>query len=117
MHILHHLNYVHILVASLAYFMLGFLWYGLIFGKQWTALMGMSTTPTDADKKRMPMMMVMTVVYNFLTTFTVAAVLYFVAPANILQAIEATLLVSVGFTAVPMALNYMYAKRPFIIFS
>ena len=109
------LNYVHILVATLAYFALGFLWFGLIFGKKWAGLMGMPTTPSAEDKKRMPMMMLMTLVYNFITTFAVAAVLYFVQPMTALAAIKVGLLLGGGISATPIALNYMYAKRPMML--
>lgn len=42
------INYFAVLVAAIASMVIGFLWYGPIFGKQWIALSGMN--PTQMDK-------------------------------------------------------------------
>ena len=114
MNILSHLNYVHILVAAIAYFAIGSLWFSVIFGKMWVKLNGFGQ-PSEEDKKRMPMMFGMTFAYNFITTFAVACLLYFIMPPNIISAIKAGLLIGVGIVGVPIALNYMYTKRPFML--
>ncbi len=44
-------NYLAVLAAALSSMMLGFLWYGPVFGKQWKALMGMTKESTDPTKK------------------------------------------------------------------
>jgi hypothetical protein len=41
-------NYLAVLVSAIAFFFLGFLWYGFIFAKQWMALEGM--TPSTQPK-------------------------------------------------------------------
>ncbi|HLD39833.1 MAG TPA: DUF1761 family protein, partial [Candidatus Nanoarchaeia archaeon] len=33
-------NYLAVLVAAIAAYVVGFLWYGPVFGKKWMALMG-----------------------------------------------------------------------------
>lgn len=40
------INYVAVVVAGVAAMVVGFLWYGPVFGKQWMALMGM-TPPAE----------------------------------------------------------------------
>ena len=77
--------------------------------------MGMPTTPSAEDKKRMPLMMAMTLVYNFIIVFSVAAVLHFIQPVSILAAVKAGLLLGGGISATPIALNYMYAIRPMML--
>jgi hypothetical protein len=106
------LNYVHIAVATLAYFFIGFLWYSVLFGKKWMALLG-STGPTEEDKKNMPKMMVFTLILNFIITFSAACVLHFVWPTTILGALKTGALLGVGFTGATTAMNYMYSKRSF----
>lgn len=44
------LNYVHILVVTVAGFMLGWLWYSLVFGKAWMA--EMKITPEMAKEEQ-----------------------------------------------------------------
>lgn len=106
------LNYVHIAVAALAYFAVGALWFGPLFGKLWIRLTGISG-PTEEDKKRIPLMFGITLVLSFILTLSVACVLYFVQPASITGALKVGLLAGGGFVFCASAMNYMYAKRPF----
>jgi hypothetical protein len=105
------LDYLHILVATVAYFLIGALWYSVLFGKTWVKLIGV--TMTEDDKKNIPMMFAMTFVLNFVITFATAAVLYFIEPRTILAALKSGLLLGVGFVGASCAMNYMYSKRPF----
>ncbi|RJQ33979.1 DUF1761 domain-containing protein [Candidatus Parcubacteria bacterium] len=44
------INYVAVLVAAVAAMVLGYVWYGPLFGKQWMAFMGM--TPETMEKMK-----------------------------------------------------------------
>lgn len=44
------INYVAVVVAAVANMALGFLWHGPLFGKQWMALMGITSQQADAMK-------------------------------------------------------------------
>ncbi len=46
------INYLAVIVAAVANMVLGFLWYGPLFGKQWMALMGMTKEKMDAEKAK-----------------------------------------------------------------
>jgi hypothetical protein len=105
------LNYLHIAAAALVYFIIGAVWYSLLFQKAWMALIGV--TPTEADKKGMPLMFGMTFILNLVITFATAGVLYFVSPNSILASLKVGALLGVCLVAPTTAMNYMYAKRPF----
>lgn len=45
-------NYVGVLLAALATMVLGFLWYGPLFGKQWIAMMGWSKADIEKAKAK-----------------------------------------------------------------
>lgn len=45
-------NWIAVIAAALASIVLGFLWYGPLFGKQWMSLSGMSQKQIDAAKKK-----------------------------------------------------------------
>ena len=47
------INYLAVLVAAISNMVLGFLWYGPLFGKQWTALMGWSEVEMAAGREKM----------------------------------------------------------------
>ncbi|PIR74262.1 MAG: DUF1761 domain-containing protein [Candidatus Magasanikbacteria bacterium CG10_big_fil_rev_8_21_14_0_10_47_10] len=46
-------NYVAILVAAVASFVVGWIWYGPLFGKPWMKMMGMTEKDKEAGKKKM----------------------------------------------------------------
>jgi hypothetical protein len=107
------LNYLHIAVAALVYFILGSLWYSVFFGKVWMQLLGISGPPTEEDRKGMPMMFGKTFVLNFIIVLSTAVVIYFVKPVTLLAAIKTGGLLGVGFVFTTCAMGYMYTKRPF----
>ena len=46
------INYLSVLGATVASMVIGFLWYGPLFGKQWMRMMGFTTDKMDAAKKK-----------------------------------------------------------------
>ncbi len=105
------LNYIHIFVAGIVYFIIGALWYSVLFGKIWAGMLGL--VPAEADKKQMPRMFATTFALNLVITFSTACVLHFVDPGTCVGALKTGLLLGVGFTLTSTAMNNMYAKRPF----
>jgi len=73
MHPTIHVNWVAVLVAVVASFVFGWLWYGPLFGKKWAALMKM---PPDMkpDPKVMMRGMILMVIGAILTAYTVVYV-------------------------------------------
>jgi len=65
-----HMNWLAVLVAVVASFVFGWLWYGPLFGKKWAALMKF---PPDMkpDKKVMMRGMILMVIGTFLTAYTI----------------------------------------------
>jgi len=108
---LSNLNYVHILVASIVYFIIGALWYSLLFGKIWMKLLGI--TPNEDDKKKMPMIFSVTFVLNFIIVVSTACVIGFVQPSNMIVAIKVGLLLGVGIAGTTCTMNYMYSRKSF----
>ena len=45
-------NYIAVLVAAVVNIVLGFLWYGPLFGKPWMAMMGFTKESMDQAKKK-----------------------------------------------------------------
>lgn len=48
-----YVNYVAVVAAAIVNMVLGFVWYGPLFGKQWVALMGWSKEKIEAGNKKM----------------------------------------------------------------
>ncbi len=70
-----HLNYVHVLVVTVAGFMLGFLWYSVLFGKVWMAEMKITPEMVQADQATNSMAgyLLRGFLLTFLSTFGIAA--------------------------------------------
>ena len=63
------INYLAILIAAVASFFVGFLWYSVLFGKAWAKEMGISM-----DIKPTPAAMIKSLVMNFIGCFFLAFV-------------------------------------------
>jgi hypothetical protein len=107
------LNYVHILVATLVYFVLGALWYSVLFQKPWVRLNNI--VMNEESRKGMPKVFAFTFLLNLIATVATACVLYFVQPVSIIAAIKVGALLGFGFVGSVTALNNMYLKRPFML--
>jgi hypothetical protein len=68
-------NYVAVLVASIANMVLGSLWFGPLFGKQWIALMGWTKEEMQAGKEKMKGKMNQTYAIAFVGSLATAYVL------------------------------------------
>jgi hypothetical protein len=72
---LSHFNWLAIAVASVAYFMLGALWYSFLFKNQWIRLTGVKMDDPNA-KQGVGGIMVMTFIMEFLICFAIAMIVY-----------------------------------------
>lgn len=66
-------NYLAVLVAAVAAYVLGFLWYGPLFGKKWMQLMNLTGKDKEkAKQKEMVKAYVATFVTNLVTAYVLA---------------------------------------------
>lgn len=70
-----HTSYVAIVLAVIASFIFGYLWYGPLFGKTWAQLMGIKMS-ADKNKKPPVSSLLLTLFGTFLTTWVLAFLLY-----------------------------------------
>lgn len=115
--ILTHLNYLAVIVATLAYFALGAIWFSpMLFSKPWMAGHGITMPEGDEAKarmrKEMPKMMLVTLILCFIGTLgmgyleTAACTFNWMGGAKIG-------IVAGGFILIAMALSHMYTKKSF----
>lgn len=63
-------NYLAVLVAAIASMILGYLWYGPLFGNMWKQLMGF----TDKDMKKMKMSPKTSMILGFITALVISSI-------------------------------------------
>lgn len=70
-----HINYLAVLVAAAAYFMIGWFWHTVLFGKLWMKLMKidkLSKNEQKAMRKKMGMSMALNFVANLVVAYCMA---------------------------------------------
>jgi uncharacterized protein DUF1761 len=91
------INYLAVLVASVAEFIIGGIWYMPIFGKLWGEIHGFNKMTKDqqqAAQKQMPPMLVLQFVFTFVTTVVLAKLIVLLPHYSVYKL---ALLVWIGF--------------------
>lgn len=105
--------WMQIIVAGVAYFAIGAVWYAPpVFGKYWAAAHKIEMT--EESKKKMPMLFGGTFVIGILMALGIAIALHAMqSPGTCMNGIKVGLFVSGAFCALPMGINYLYQGKPF----
>jgi hypothetical protein len=111
MYALTHLNWLHVLVATLAYFALGAIWYSFLFQKQWIRYQNIDTGNPDA-KKGAGIIMLVGFIWTFIMV-TGIAVLASKTPllGGVLSGVKLGLTTGI-LSALAISMTYLYLKRP-----
>ena len=113
-HFLSTANWLAIIVAALAYFALGSLWFSALFGKQWMALNNIpEPTPEKREemKKMMMPLMVKTFVMGLVMAFLIALLGSAIGIHMCVPGIKLGLALSV-IGVVPLIMADMYLMKP-----
>ena len=110
------INYWAVLVAAIASFVVGWLWYGPLFGKMWKGLMGL----TDESMKAMAMKPATAMFWGFVTSLIMAYVLanftVVWGALGLAGAWSLAFWVWLGFLATTELGSYLWEGRPFKLF-
>lgn len=109
-------NFLGVLIATVGAYAVGALWYSVLFGRQWKALMGF----TDESMKAMKMTPVVSMSIGFVTTLIMTYVLaHFVivwGAVTLASALTLGFWVWLGFQATILAHSFLYEGRPGMLF-
>src|SRR3954470_22065143 len=108
---LSHLNWLHVLVATIAYFALGAIWYGPLFSKPWTKGHNINMSDPNA-RKGVGKIMTLSFVAFFVITFTAVIILHFVHATAAIHAIKWGVFLGVGIAAPVIVINHLYLQKP-----
>lgn len=70
-----YVNYFAVILASVGYMVLGFLWYGPLFGKQWMKLKGYTPKSLKAAQKEMGNLYLASFIASLLTSYVLSHVI------------------------------------------
>jgi Protein of unknown function (DUF1761) len=110
--ILSNLNWLHILVAAIAYFALGAIWYSFLFQKQWIRYHNIDMNNPNG-RKGVGAIMFMSFILMFLVTVGLAILIYRGAiNGGATSGVKLGLTTGVFFSAATISITYLYLKRP-----
>ena len=106
------MNWLAVLVAAIAYFMLGAIWYSkALFGAKWAALVGINMN--DPDKgKGMAKMMTGTFVLILVTCIGLALLVNRLDLTVLASAIKLSLITGICFATTAVSISFIYESRP-----
>jgi dipeptide/tripeptide permease len=108
-------NYLAVVVSAVAYWMLGGLWYAVLFGQRWMALEGM--TPEKAGSMNPALPYIITFVLNLLIAFVLAQLCLWRNANTAARGAAVGVLLWIGIVAPITYTTYMYEMRPMELFA
>ena|SRR5690242_8983646 len=112
--LLSHLNWLAIIVAGIAYFALGAIWYSVIFKNAWIKSSGVN--PNDPNmKKGVAQIMLASLVLMIVASFGVAIFQSLIYVGSWMTGAKVGLVAGVCFSATAICISYLYEKRPLML--
>jgi len=108
-------NYAAVFIAALAYWLLGAVWYGVLFSKPWMALENMTMEQAKSMNPVLPY--VITFVLNLLIAYALAQICIWRNANTIGRGASVGVLLWIGFIGPITYTTYMYEMRPQELFA
>jgi len=103
-------NYLAVIVAAIAYWLLGAIWYGVVFGEAWMALEHMTAEQARSMNPVLPY--VITLVLNVLIAYALAQICIWRNANTLGRGASVGVLLWIGFVGPVTFTTYMYEMRP-----
>src|ERR1700694_4556042 len=108
-------NYLAVVVAAAAYWLLGAVWYGALFGKQWMALE--HVTPEQASAMNPVLPYIISFVLNLVIAFVLAQICAWRNVNTAARGAALGILIWIGFVGPAAYTTYMFEMRPKQLFA
>jgi len=108
-------NYAAVVVAAIAYWILGAIWYGVLFSKPWVALEGITEAQMKSANPVLPY--VITLILNVLIAYSLTQICIWRNANTIGRGASVGVLLWIGFVGPVTYTTYMYEMRPWQLFA
>jgi len=105
------INWLAVLVAAIAYFLLGAIWYSFLFQKQWIKLQNINVNDPEM-KKGMATTMFTSFLLMLLTTIGLAILVEKIGLSTAINGVKLGLLTGIFFSLTAISVSYLYTKKP-----
>jgi hypothetical protein len=115
--LLSHLNWLHVVVAAIAFFILGALWYSpVLFSKPWAKLVNMNMSDPNV-RKGMGSMMFGSFVLMIICCIALAVMFSIIHIDTAIGAIKFGLFFGVGFALTAVSISFIYERKPLALYA
>jgi hypothetical protein len=108
-------NYAAVVVSAVVYWLLGAVWYGILFSKPWMALEQMTAEKAGSMNPVLPY--IITFALNILIAFVLAQICTWRNANTAARGAAAGILLWIGFIGPVNYTTYMYEMRPMKLFA
>jgi len=108
-------NYLAVVVSAIAYFVLGAVWYGVLFNKPWMALEHMTVEQARSVNPAIPY--IVSFVLELLVAYSLAQLCIWRNANTAARGASIGILVWIGFVGPISFMNYMFEMRPKALFA
>ena len=106
-----HVNWLALLVAAVAFFLLGAVWYSLLFRNAWIKSSGVNVNDPNA-KKGVGAMFLSSFILMIITCIGLALFVSRIGDAGWMTGLKVGLIAGICFSATSISNSYLYEKRP-----
>ncbi len=106
------INYLAVLVSAIVIFMLGGLWYSVLFSKKWVALQGRAMEDAKASGGATAAMFVQVFICGLLTAWITAIVIGFLPTLSLSRGLKLAVICWLGFAAATSYGTYLFSMKP-----
>ena len=112
MYVFSYINWLHVLVAAIAYFALGAIWYSFLFQKQWVRYHNIDMSDPNG-RKGVGLIMFLSFIWFFLVCFGLELFIYRAGiTGGAIAGVKLGLTTGFFFSAAAISITYLYLKRP-----
>lgn len=105
------INWLHVLVAAIAYFALGAIWYSFLFRNKWIAYQNIKMDETSSQKG-VGGIMVASFILMLIATIGLAIIVDRLQLNHFSSGVKWGLLTGLCFSATAISITYLYIKKP-----
>jgi len=105
-------NWLAILICAVVSMIVGSIWYGPVFGKQWMKLVGFTKEELEKGKKDMPKVYGQMFLGSVITSYVLAVIISMAPEKSVMMGVTGAFWVWVGFIAAVKYSDVLFEKKP-----
>ena len=109
-------NWLAILACAVASMIIGTVWYGPLFGKQWMKLVGLTKADMEKGKKEMPKTYGGMFIGSLVTSYVLAVTISMATVPGLMTGLTAAFWLWLGFIAAVKFSDILFVKKPVNLF-